>query len=250
MARKESVEALNRYFSRNNGTATLEQLRDYFRTSEPNIPDATVNWRIHDLVENGALRRIGRGLFEPGSEIVYKPELPSRAIKINKSLKKNFPFISFCVWNSDLLNEFAQHISGYPFILVDVEKDVAESVYYRLNDEFGGVFLRPPEMIINDLLPNFRLPLIIRHLVSESPINQVNGLPSVSLEKLLVDAFCDPEFRFLEGSELRAVFSNAFYKYTVNENKLLRYAARKGRKAELATYLREGNFIRSTIRPY
>lgn len=249
MTRKESVEALSSYFGNNHGTATLEQLRDHFRISEPNIPDATVNWRIHDLVDNGALRRVGRGLFEPGSEIVYTPELPSRAIKISKSLKKNFPFISFCVWSSDLLNEFAQHISSYPFLLVDVEKDVAESVYYRLNDEFGGVFLRPAETIINDLLPNFRLPLVIRHLVSESPLNQVNGLSSVSLEKLLVDAFCDPEFRFLEGSELRAVFSNAFYKYTVNENKLLRYAARKGRKPELAAYLRDGNFIRSTAKP-
>lgn len=249
MTRKDSIEAISSYFDSNHGTATLKQLRDYFRINELNIPDATVNWRIHDLVNNGKLRRVGRGLFELGAEIVYTPKLPSRAIKISKSLKKNFPFINFCVWSSDLVNEFAQHISSYPFLLVDVEKDVAESVYYQLNEEFVGVFLRPAETILNDVLPNFRLPLIIRHLVSESPLNKVNGLTSVSLEKLLVDVFCDPEFRFLEGSELRAVYSNAFYKYTVNENKLLRYAARKGRKPDLAAYLRDGNLIRSSSKP-
>lgn len=145
-----------------------------------------------------------------------------------------------------MINEFAQHLSAYPFILVDVERDVSESVFFRLKEEFKGVFFRPGETIINDLLPDFHLPIIVRYLASESPLNEVNNIFTVTIEKLLADVFCDMEFNFLAGSERRAIFSNAYFKYVVNENKLLRYAARKGRRPDLHKYLQEGNFNQQT----
>lgn len=249
MEGKKENAALNVYLGEHSGPVSLEMLRDFFRKREPGIPDATVNWRLHDLVNSGVLRRVGRGLYAYGTAMEFRPELSSRVTKVSKYLKKGFPLINFCVWSTELLNEFAQHVSSHHFILVDVDKDVMESVYYNLLGEFSGVFLRPPATIMDDLLPQFRLPLIVRQLISESPLNETSNLPLISLEKLLVDAFCDAEFRFLEGSELRAVFRNAFEKYTINENKLLRYAARKGRKAEISAYLYQGNFRQSTFKP-
>lgn len=195
------------------------------------------------MVKASKLHRTGRGTYELGSGMPYLPELKPRVTKISKFIQKNFPEVAFCAWNSDLLNEFAQHLSAHPIILVDVEREVAESVYYQLKEEFNGVFLRPPETIINEVLPDFRLPILIRHLVSESPLNQLNQLPLISLEKMLVDVFCDMEFNYLEGSERRAIFKNAYFKYIVNENKLLRYAARKGRRQDIHKYILEGNFI-------
>ncbi|MNY79223.1 hypothetical protein D3C86_2197660 [compost metagenome] len=59
---------------------------------------------------------------------------------------------------------------------------------------------------------------------------------------MLVDIFCDIEFYYVVGSERREVFSNAYFKYTINENKLLRYAARKGRRQEIHQYILEGQF--------
>jgi hypothetical protein len=114
--------------------------------------------------------------------------------------------------------------------LVDVERDVTESVYFQLKEEFSDVFLRPPETLLNNVLPDFRLPLVVRYLASESPLSEHDDILVVNIEKMLVDVFGDPEFSYLMGSERRAVFSNAYYKYTVNENKLLCYAARKGER--------------------
>lgn len=188
------------------------------------------------------MHRTGRGYYELGAGLQYFPEFPTRVLKIDKIIQKNFPEVAFCSWNSDLLNEFAQHLSAHSFILVDVEREVAESVYYLLKEELNGVFLRPGEYIIHEVLPDFRLPILIRHLVSESPLNEKGRFPMVSLEKVLVDVFCDIEFKYLEGSERRAIFKNAYFKYTVNENRLLRYAARKGRKSDIHKYIREGNF--------
>lgn len=150
---------------------------------------------------------------------------------------ENFPPVSFGVWNSGLLNEFAQHINGYLFILVDVERDVAESVYLSLNEAFKPVFYKLDDRMFNELVPEFDAQVIVSHLVTAGPLVETDGLPSVSLEKLLVDLFRDAEFYFLKGSELRAIFRNAFAKYTVNENRLLRYARRKGRKFDMGQFL-------------
>jgi hypothetical protein len=244
----KSVSDLQTYFGEK-PEISLEDLREYFQSIDPDIPDSTVNWRVHDMIKSSILHRTGRGQFELGSGRQYLPELNPRVMKILKFIQRNFSDITYCAWNSDMLNEFAQHLTAYPFIVVDVEKEVAESVYYSIKEHFNGVFLRPSELLINDLLPDFRLPIIIRHLISESPINEQNNLPLVSLEKILVDVFCDMEFKFLAGGERRAIFRNAYYKYTINENKLLRYAARKGRRPDIHKYIKEGGFAEQKFKP-
>ncbi|WP_379968408.1 DUF6577 family protein [Epilithonimonas sp. UC225_85] len=233
--------ALQEYFG-NKSELSLDGLRTYFKINDPEIPDATIRWRVHDLVKSSILHRVGRGLFQLGDGRLYQPELSSRSKKISTFIRKNFPDVSFCVWNSDLLNEFTQHLIAYPFVLADVERDVTESVYYQLKNNFSGVFLHPSEMLISDLLPDFRLPIIVRCLTTESPLNEESGLPLITLEKMLVDIFCDSEFTFLAGSELRSIFVNVFKKYTINENRLLRYADRKGRKQKLIKYLYDSRF--------
>ena len=41
-----------------------------YREKEPEIPEATVNWRIYHLVQKGVIQRIGRGKYREGKAIV------------------------------------------------------------------------------------------------------------------------------------------------------------------------------------
>ena len=55
---------------------------------------------------------------------------------------------------------------------------------------------------------------------------------------MLVDVFCDSIiFDAQQGSEMKMIFKESFKKYTVNENKMLRYADRRRKKKELNKYL-------------
>jgi len=55
---------------------------------------------------------------------------------------------------------------------------------------------------------------------------------------MLVDVFCDSLiFNAQQGSEMEIIFKESFEKYTVNENKMLRYADRRRKKKELNEYL-------------
>ena len=62
--------------------------------------------------------------------------------------------------------------------------------------------------------------------------------PFIHELKLLVDIFSDETiFTAHQGSEMQTIFKNAFEKYTGHENKMLRYADRKGKKKTFNNYL-------------
>jgi len=124
------------------------------------------------------------------------------------------------------------------FTLVEVDKEATGSVFHFLKEHKSAVFLEPGEEVLENYLPENKNAHIVQALVSEAPVMNVNGVTSATLEKMLVDVFCDTvTFSAYQGSERSTIFKEAFEKYTVNRNKLLRYADRRGKKNDISTYL-------------
>ena len=80
---------------------------------------------------------------------------------------------------------------------------------------------------------------IVKPLVSEAPIQEVNGVNVPTIEKLLVDIQCDRDFFYLQGQETLYMLQNAFTNYNVNVGMLLRYASRRNIKPQIEKYIRE-----------
>jgi hypothetical protein len=95
-----------------------------------------------------------------------------------------------------MVNEFAHHLIGHPFLSVDVEKDVAESVYLQLKGEFNTLFFRLSKSLISNMLPDFERSLLVRDLASESQLDEQDGIPVPTLEKLFIYLFSSPNFYF------------------------------------------------------
>ena len=81
----------------------------------------------------------------------------------------------------------------------------------------------------------------MKNLVSEAPLQEVSGVPMPTLEKLLVDILRDTDFFYLQGSESDRIIENAFNLYTINRNRLFRYADRRKVKKELSSILENLN---------
>lgn len=166
------------------------------------------------------------------------PEIPQKLKTINSKLEKNFPFSNYCLWNSSFLNEFTIHQSIRSFFLIEVEKDSIESVFHFLKNSRDTVFIEPSQEVFENYISGENNVIIVKSLISEAPLQSITNLNTVTLEKMLVDVFCD-EITFLayKGNEMKAIFANAYSKYTINQNKLLRYANRRGKKEKLQNYL-------------
>ncbi|WMJ72894.1 hypothetical protein RCC89_06925 [Cytophagaceae bacterium ABcell3] len=215
-------------------------MTSFYRLKEPEVKKATINWRIYYLVQEGVLTRIGRGKFTIGAGKTYCPELTNKQIAVYKKIVAEFPFISVCIWSTSIINEFMLHQPGRFYQLIEVEKVGMESLFYFLKDNNMSVYMDPSPEFIRRYLIDEKEPWIVKPLVSESPTQQIKGITTVTLEKMLVDIFCDPlTFSAQQGSEMDHIFKEAFEKYAISENKMLRYASRRRKRSELDNYLSE-----------
>lgn len=211
----------------------------FYEQTEKDIKQTTVNWRVHTLVQSGVLQRIGRGKFTLGEGRNYVPEISSATKAIFKKLKAGFPFANLCVWNTSVINEFMQHQPNRFFVLVETDKETTNSVFYFLREIKKSVFVEPTTDILEKYIVNEKEVFIVKPLISEAPTQNVNNVETTTIEKMLVDIFCDDViFSAQQGAEMRTIFKEAFAKYTINQSKMLRYANRRRKKEELNQFVK------------
>ena len=225
-----------------------KQIESFYRSIDSTVKESTVNWRIYSLVQRDVLTRVGRGKFILGNKKNYIPDLPPKLKTLNNKLRKNFPYLNYCLWTSALFNEFMLHQPGKFFLIVEVEKDATESVFFFMRQNKYSVFLEPTKELLNRYIINEKETWIVKSLVSEAPTKNISGIQSTSIEKLLVDLFCDTVILDAQqGSERDRIFKDVFEKYAVNENKMLRYADRRRKKKEFNEYLNRISKFRQQI---
>lgn len=196
----------------------------------PQLPHSSILKLITFLTRNNVVFRLKKGEYSLSGKQPFKPMIDHQIRKLDRIVKQSFPLVNYCLFESGWINGFAQHIASNNFLLVDVEKDVVESVANRLRDEYKGVFTNPSQEIIDNYMREFEMPIIVRNIITEAPIIRVNNIPIASIEKILVDIISDVEFFYLQGYESVHIFENAFEGFAINSSKLLRYAARRGKK--------------------
>ncbi len=221
---------------------SIQEISDFYKILEPGINRTTINWRVYALTQNGIITRIGRGKYTLKKRPTYLPEISQKLKLLNNKLKKGFPFLTFCLWNSSMLNEFSIHQANKSFLLIEVEREVLQSVFYFLSEKNYKIFIEPSADIIDKYAYNEDSYIILKSLVSEAPTQNIKNINTITLEKLLIDLFCDKIiFSAFQGNEMKTIFRTAFKKYLINESKLLRYVNRRGKKEEIQNYLKQIN---------
>lgn len=199
-------------------------------------------------MQSGILSRIGRGKFTLGKGRIFLPELSSKSKSLFSNLQKQFPYLQICIWNTSVLNELMLHQPGRFYTLIEVDKETTQSVFYFLKEIKKNIFLEPDTEILSLYASSEKETIIIKSLVSEAPVQMLQGVLTTTIEKLLVDVFCDDVlFAAQQGKEMKTIFKEAFEKYTINENKMLRYANRRGKKEAFSNYLNIASKFRQKI---
>lgn len=218
-------------------------LFDFYREFEPNLKEGTFGWRIYNLKKRNVIRPIKRGLYTMSGKSKYRPEITPDIIKLVRQFIVNFRDIDYCIWETRWLNEFSQHQANKKIIIIEIEKEFVESLYYELKDRSrNNIFLNPNEKDINFYIAESEYPVIIKKLVTRSPvITRTEGktkFHTPELEKILVDLFAEDKlFHYLQGSELRNIYTNALTNYSINYSKLFSYAKRRGREQEIKKFI-------------
>jgi hypothetical protein len=238
----EKHYTISQFFNKKTSFNT-EDILKYFLLIEKNINRNTLNWRIHKLVEKDIIKRIGRGKFMIGNKKELYIDPTNRIIRLNNFIKRNYPYAEYCIWEMDYVKPFCHHYPFVKFTLVEVEKVASESVFHNLQDNYKNVFYLPDIKFLQMYANTLENLIIVKNLVSEAPLQSIKGVPTVSIEKLLVDIMFENEFYFLRGREMRRIYENVFYGVTINQSKLLRYSTRKGKREDMTKFLRDNNLF-------
>jgi len=217
------------YFSQKDTFDISDVFRFYVR-QEPEISRTTVNWRIHALVQKGVIQRVGRGFYRLGKTNQFQHDLSPQIRKMARSIKKKFPYTNFCVWELAVVNHFGHNLINSNTLFVDVERDATDAFYYKLKEKNRHVVSIQKTY---DDISELSGCVCIRPLVSCAPIRETDQIPVASLEKILVDLATDKVFFPFQGNEIFSIYHTAFEKYTINKSSMLRYAARKEKRAAI-----------------
>jgi hypothetical protein len=205
--------------------ATRKDLADYIGKIQPAYAPATISTYITRLVNKGIIFCNGRGKYIRKRKIISH-KLASGSNWIANKIKQDFHLLNFCVWDSNWLNEFMRHQLCRQMLVIDVEKDGAESVFYALGETNKKIFYKPDAIVFERYISGYDDPIIIIPLISESPINEAGKIPIPSLEKFLVDMVADKNLYAAQRAELDFIYENALPKYAVSISKIKRYARR------------------------
>lgn len=230
---------------------TYAENRDSFRFSDLlaylngiiSISKVTLSWYLREMVKDNVLFKLGRGIYTSRQHSVtnYVPRLRKKAIKIGQLIAGAFPFVEISVFDGQVLADLQHHISVNNLIYIEVEREAMESVFHCLKAEGYTAYLHPGKDFVYDNIDLSKEAVIVKPLISESPLTEENGIRTPRIEKILVDILCDDDMDYLHGSEWHHILSHAINTYSINRTSLLRYASRRNAKERIGKALENLN---------
>jgi hypothetical protein len=227
---------------------TREELYEFYRSFEPDLKEGTFGWRIYDLRNKNIIRPLKRGLYAISYKPTYKPEMSLELMKLAKRITDKFEDVKHCIWQTEWLNEFSQHQASKRMILIEIEKDFIESLYYELKDSSRNeLFLNPDDKAIDFYIAESNYPVVIKKLITRSPIVRRTEkrvkFYTPQLEKVLVDLFAEEKlFYYLQGTEMMHIYETAINNYAIDFTKLFSYAKRREREQNIKQFLTNNMF--------
>lgn len=204
---------------------------DKFLKERFKINNSKVSYLRYKLVKEGFLERTGYKTYSiRKNRTVYAPDLDDTTKAIFTTIKEAKPYLNTCVWRTSILNEFTRHQVGKFMIMVEVERVGIEAVFDVLRDKYSNVFLTPTSKEIDFYISALDEAIVIVPLVSEAPTQVIDGIETVTIEKVLVDILTDDKLYQTFQSERSRIIHEANTKYIINKNTLLRYAGRRKKR--------------------
>jgi len=225
-------EHIEQYF-KVNGRLSKQRLVESIKGDFPNWSDNTINMYLSKLKKTGKINAPSRGIYELKGTPLYQPKVFVNLKKLFNRIKREFPYITFCVWDSVWLNDLMRHQPFKHYLIVEVEKDAFESVFEFLNETSKNVFLNPNEEMFNRYINNLDGAIIVKNLISEAPLIETQNIVIPTLEKLLVDMLIDKNLFSAQQNEIEFIMKTAMNKFTINELKMKRYALRRNKEDDL-----------------
>jgi hypothetical protein len=157
------------------------------------------------------------------------PVLSDSVMRIVNYLADELPLVKTCIWEPRWLHGWMNLQPPSNWVIVETEREVLESVFYRLTDIFKNVFLDPDRKVVNLYVMQHPEAIIVKPLLSGALTQLVGNIISAAPEKMLVDIVAEPNLFRAQQGEIELIFVNAFREVPIDRVKMMGYARRRRR---------------------
>lgn len=227
--RMTTTDYIVQYAARQRGAFRKKDLTAWLKSMGAPVGSG-LQTQLERLVASGRLVKSGWGEYQlsdnakPRLQLTLKTETKELA----QYLKKLYPLADFCIWDAASVIPFMLHVPNIKMIIIDVERLLEQSFPDAIREKYPSMIVLPnptKEEFIK--FGSTKDTIVLHTLTTEAPIDTFEGLPVPTAEKLLVDIVLNPEFEFLQGSELTRIYQEAFSDYNISRSRLTRYARRR-----------------------
>lgn len=200
------------------------------KAHDQTLPMSTIRWTIYSLIKQYKIQRMGRNKYVKSSILDRKKEftyqLGEYASTLEKDIRKKYPKICFTIYETNILNEFVNHMRAKNIIFINVENDYTNTIFdYLQNTDSANVYLKPKIEYLQLYLRNDMV--IINSIGSEYPKNRNNPTHS-SIESLVVDIFRSKIIKYMFSEhEISDIINEMSTSYLIDKDKMFRYARRR-----------------------
>ncbi len=151
--------------------------------------------------------------------------------------------VKYCIWSTQWLESFLPDIASQYTTFIEVENNNGATIFFELWKNAENVFYKIPSKIPRQFGKNV---IIIKKLISGSPLVESNEIVYPYLEKMIVDLYCDwDKIHPYKNPTFYKFFKKLYSNFSINESKLLRYADRRKKKMVFLKHLQRLKHVNS-----
>ncbi|MBF2482382.1 hypothetical protein IA817_13840 [Listeria seeligeri] len=222
-------------FLKRKSTITTQVFWDFYRQFDPDLPIATVRWRIYELKQQGIIYSPKRGEFTLSKKESFQPSPPQKADELAQILEEKFPYVRFSIYPTKWFGNLSNHLYNTNNLIVEIDADVLDAAFHFLKEKFPNTFLSPNSKMYDYYILPQEENIIINRLYIDAPLDKIrDNYYTPKLEKLIVDLLINNPIIFPVGiAEIETIIRNALDTYNINRSTLTRYANKRNVRQKL-----------------
>jgi hypothetical protein len=227
-----------------------QELAGRLQVQYPEAKPTTIDWHIYRLLQQGLLAKSGRNQYQvvgtaPMASSWTNPPLPEPLNEWIEPLRQAFPYLTICLWSTRWLQPLLMHLPFTEYGLIEVERSAVDAVWAFCQDKLTVQPDRLPVPVVRagdwpvleSYLSNAPVIGVVKPLISESPLQPLASVSTITVEKLLVDLLADRELFFAYQEDLTRIVEGLSRQSVINGNRLRRYARRRNHLPQLEQLL-------------
>ncbi|MGM0568834.1 MAG: DUF6577 family protein [Elusimicrobiota bacterium] len=216
-----------------------KEIYNFYKNYEPGLNKKTFAWRIHNLKSKNIIREVKKNIYTVADKSDFSPEISKKIIELNYFINNKYRNPDYDIWETKWVYSFLIHQPVANLIIIDFPGELADSLFYNIKEtQETEVYLNPGKKEIEKYISEKDTAIIIKPLITRSPLKEINEVAVPKLEKILVDIFSEQEIFFIfSGSEMNNIFNYAFENFHINLTTLLAYAERRNKRKDIKNFI-------------